>query len=153
MASNNLIPAALCRCSLKARKFGIRHGIYQGEDQRQEVVLDPLTNNGTRLRHYRVTISPPTNFLVKHPTRIAHDGHDFTFEGFSLFTCEPLPPNLPTCHILRFSIKYSVLYFEEKMPDNVTLKELELFDDYFFKELLELHDFDITRGSKSQVKI
>ena len=70
--------------------------------------------------------------------------------GFSLFTCEPLPPNLPTCHILRFSIKYSVLYFEEKMPDNVTLKELDLFDEYFFKELLELHDFDITRGSKSQ---
>ena len=57
---------------MKARKFGIRHGIYQGEDQRQEVVLDPLTNNGTRLRHYRVTISPPTNFLVRccHPLTI-----------------------------------------------------------------------------------
>ena len=112
--------------------------------------MDPMTNNGDKLRHYRVTISPPTNFLVKQPTRIPHDGHDFTFEGFSLFTTEPLSPNLPTCHVVRFSIKYSVLYFEEKMPDNVTLSELDLFDEYFFKELLELHDFDITRGSKSQ---
>ena len=87
--------------------------------------------------------SPPTNFLVKNPTSIRHDGHHFIFEGFSLFTTEPLKANLPPCHVVRFSIKYSVLYFEEKMPDNVTVKELQLFHEYFFKELLELHDFDL----------
>ena len=138
-----------CRCSLKARKFGIRHGIYQGEDCSSErTPLDPMSNNGDRLYHYRVTISPPTNFLVKTPTAIPHDGHEFIFEGFSLFTTEPLKTTeLPVCNIVRFSIKYSVLYFQEKMPDNITVRELELFHKYFFSELLELHDFDL--GSNS----
>ena len=138
-----------CRCSLKARKFGIRHGIYQGEDSSTErKPLDPLSNNGDRLYHYRVTISPPTNFLVKTPTAIPHDGHEFIFEGFSLFTTVPLKTTeLPVCNIVRFSIKYSVLYFQEKMPDNITVRELELFHKYFFSELLELHDFDL--GSNS----
>merc|ERR1719376_1144490 len=137
-----------CRCSLKARRFGIRHGIYQGEDVRQPVELDPLTNNGNKLYHYRVTISPPTNFLVKDPTRIKHDGHDFVFEGFSLFTTEPIKPSLPACHVVRFSIKYSVLYFQERMPDNVTVRELELFHAYFFTELLELYDFELGGASR-----
>ena len=138
-----------CRCSLKARKFGIRHGIYQGEDSSSErTPLDPMSNNGDRLYHYRVTISPPTNFLVKTPTAIPHDGHEFIFEGFSLFTTEPLKTTeLTVCNIVRFSIKYSVLYFQEKMPDNITVRELELFHKYFFSELLELHDFDL--GSNS----
>ena len=52
------------RCSLKSRKFGIRHGIYPGEDK-ELPMLDPATNNADKLYHYRVTISPPTNFLVK----------------------------------------------------------------------------------------
>ena len=139
-----------CRCSLKARKFGIRHGIYQGEDTNtsDRIPLDPMSNNGDRLYHYRVTISPPTNFLVKTPTVIPHDGHEFIFEGFSLFTTQPLKTTeLPVCNIVRFSIKYSVLYFQEKMPDNITVRELELFHKYFFNELLELHDFDL--GSNS----
>jgi hypothetical protein len=38
----------------------------------------------------------------------------------------------------RFSIKYSILYFEEKYPDNVTLRELKLFKRYFFDNLLDL---------------
>ncbi len=71
-----------CRCSVKARKIGIRHGVYQGEEDRvvKTEALDPSTNNSDRLFHYRVTISPPTNFLVKNPTVIQHDGHDFVFE-------------------------------------------------------------------------
>jgi hypothetical protein len=38
----------------------------------------------------------------------------------------------------RFSIKYSILYFDEKYPDNVTLRELQLFQRFFFKNILEL---------------
>ena len=138
-----------CRCSKKSRQFGIRHGIYQGENTNSDrMPLDPMSNNGHRLYHYRVTISPPTNFLVKTPTVIPHDGHDFIFEGFSLFTTQPLKTSeLPVCNIVRFSIKYSVLYFQEKMPDNITVRELELFHRYFFNELLELYDFDL--GSNS----
>jgi hypothetical protein len=52
------------RCSQKSRKFGIRHGIFPGEDKPLPE-LDPTTNNAGKLYHYRVTISPPTNFLVK----------------------------------------------------------------------------------------
>ncbi len=131
-----------CRCSIKARKIGIRHGIYEGEKQLPKQNLDLETNNADKLYHYRITISPPTNFLVKRPTVIPYDQHDFVFEGFSLFTTQKLT-DLPICNVVRFSIKYSILYFEEKMPDNVTLNELQLFHTYFFHDLLELQDWDV----------
>lgn len=75
-----------------------------------------------------MTISPPTNFLVKTPTVLDHDGHEFIFEGFSLFTTEKIDASkLPLCKVVRFNIEYSVLFFEEKVPDNFTLRELKLF--------------------------
>lgn len=106
-----------CRCSNKAKKIGIRHGVYQGETDSSN--LESSTNNYDKLYHYRITISPPTNFLIKKPTVISHDSHDFIFEGFSLFTTKPLK-DLPICNVLRFNIKYSILYLEEKVPDNFT---------------------------------
>ena len=57
-------PFSSSRCSQKSQKVGIRHGIFPGEDQPLPE-LDPNTNNAGKLYHYRVTISPPTNFLVK----------------------------------------------------------------------------------------
>ena len=132
-----------CKCSMKSRKVGIRHGIYQGEeDDEKRKSLDDLTNNSDKLYHYRITVTPPTNFMIQYPTVIKHDSHDFTFEGFSLFTTEPLK-ELPVCKVLRFNIEYSILYFEEKIPDNFTLKELKLFHKYLFHNLLELVDWDI----------
>lgn len=131
-----------CRCSLKSRKVGIRHGIYQGEVD--PPALDPATNNSDKLYHYRITISPPTNFLVTTPTQLRHDGHDFIFEGFSLFATQPIERDMPLCKVVRFNIEYTVLFFEEKVPNNFTLRELRLFHRYFFKELLELHDWDVT---------
>lgn len=109
--------------------------------------------------HYRITISPPTNFLIKTPTIIQHDEHEFIFEGFSMFSHFPLV-KLPICKVIRFNIEYTILYIEEKVPDNFTIKELDLFrkkpfgpvcalfhaiallDDYLFKEILELVDLD-----------
>ena len=102
--------------------------------------LDMQTNNFAKLHHYRVTISPPTNFLIKQPTIIRHDEHEFIFEGFSMLTVDPIP-ELPVCKVVRFNIEYNVLYFEEKMPENFTLGELDLFHKYFFGELLELWDW------------
>ena len=152
-----------CRCSNKAKRSGIRHGYYQGENEKDEVNLEDNTNNSDKLHHYRIIVTPPTNYLVEHPTMIDHDGHNFVFEGmhvityltyiihwivikfipgFSLFTKDALP-DLPVCKVVRFNIEYSILYFEEKIPDNFTLKELKLFHDYLFKELLELVDWDI----------
>ncbi|KAJ8680738.1 hypothetical protein QAD02_016525 [Eretmocerus hayati] len=130
----------LCRCSAKSRRSGIRHGIYAGEGAIQK--CDPDSNNADRLFHYRITISPPTNFLTKTPTIIKHDEHEFIFEGFSMFSHFPLE-KLPTCKVIRFNIEYTILYIEEKMPENFTIRELEYFQTYLFKEILELMDFDL----------
>lgn len=137
-AVNELNDGPNCRCSLKAQETGIRHGMYVGEEKLDP--LDPNSNNHDKLHHYRITISPPTNFLIKHPTTINHDEHEFIFEGFSMFTREKLQ-DLPECKVVRFNIEYTILYFEEKMPENFTVRELELFHNYFFYELLELLDW------------
>lgn len=77
----------------------------------------PMTNNAGRLFHYRITVSPPTNFLVSNlqhdssflslpqgnfsqllvlflqtdrPTVIEYDDHEYIFEGFSMFSHAPL---------------------------------------------------------------
>ena len=101
------------RCSAKARETGIRHGIFVGEPKLEP--LDQNSNNVDKLHHYRITISPPTNFLIKHPTIIQHDSHEFIFEGFSMLTRQKMP--------VRFNIEYTILFFEEKMPENFTVAD------------------------------
>lgn len=117
----------LCRCSVKSRRVGIRHGIYPGENGYPKCELN--SNNAHKLHHYRITISPPTNFLTKTPTIIKHDEHEFLFEGFSLLSHFPLM-DLPTCKVIRFNIEYTILYVPEKMPENFTVQELDLFCKY-----------------------
>ncbi|XP_016990491.2 ribonuclease 3 [Drosophila rhopaloa] len=131
----------LCRCSAKSRRIGIRHGIYPGESGYTE--CDPNSNNAGKLFHYRISISPPTNFLTKTPTIIKHDEHEFLFEGFSLLSHVRLT-DLPVCKVIRFNIEYTIEYEEEKMPENFTIHELDLFFKYLFHELLELVDFNLT---------
>ncbi|KAL6266209.1 hypothetical protein P5V15_003070 [Pogonomyrmex californicus] len=130
----------LCRCSAKSRRSGIRHGIYAGEGAINKCDLN--TNNADKLHHYRITISPPTNFLTKTPTIIKHDEHEFIFEGFSMLSHFPLV-KLPTCKVIRFNIEYTILYIEEKLPENFTIQELDFFQMYLFREILELVDFDL----------
>uniref|UniRef100_A0A182MAP4 Ribonuclease 3 n=1 Tax=Anopheles culicifacies TaxID=139723 RepID=A0A182MAP4_9DIPT len=130
----------LCRCSARSRRTGIRHGKYPGEGGFAKCI--PNSNNADKLYHYRITISPPTNFLTKTPTIIKHDQHEFLFEGFSLLAHEPIG-ELPTCKVIRFNIEYTILYIEEQMPENFTIRELNLFDRYLFRELLELVDFTV----------
>ncbi|XP_077504177.1 ribonuclease 3 drosha isoform X4 [Amblyomma americanum] len=129
----------LCRCSPKAQRSGIRHGIYPGEEPLSS--CGPNSNNIGRLHHYRIVVTPRTNFTMKCPTTIKHDGHDFLFEGFSLLSHWPLP-KLPTCRVIRFNIEYAVLYLEEQMPENFTVEGLELFTSYLFSEVLEMLDLD-----------
>merc|ERR1719232_2453454 len=140
--SGELNDGPACRCSKTAQEAGIRHGIYVGETEMPD--LEPNTNNFDKLYHYRVTISPPTNFLIKHPTIIHHDHHEFIFEGFSMFTVDKIP-EVPVCKVVRFNIEYNILYFEEKMPENFTLSELDAFHQYFFYELLELWDWSVDK--------
>ncbi|XP_043578204.1 ribonuclease 3 [Bombus pyrosoma] len=130
----------LCRCSAKSRRSGIRHGIYAGEGTINKCDLN--TNNADKLYHYRITISPPTNFLTKTPTIIKHDEHEFIFEGFSMLSHFPLV-KLPTCKVIRFNIEYTILYIDEKLPENFMIEELDYFQTYLFKEILELTDFDL----------
>ncbi len=81
----------------------------------------------------RITISPPTNFLTKTPTIVKHDQHEFIFEGFSLLSHAPIA-ELPTCKVIRFNIEYTILYIEEKMPENFTIRELDLFCKFILSQ-------------------
>nr|XP_023680996.1 ribonuclease 3 [Paramormyrops kingsleyae] len=130
----------LCKCSAKARRTGIRHSIYPGEEPIK--MCRPMNNNAGRLFHYRITVSPPTNFLTDRPTVIEYDDHEYLFEGFSLFSHTPLN-NIPLCRVIRFNIDYTIHFIEEKSPENYCVRGLELFSSYLFKDLLELYDWNL----------
>lgn len=130
----------VCRCSAKAKKNGIRHGIYPGEEKLPK--CDPNTDNRDRLYHYRIVIKPLTNFTTKFPTVIVYDNHQYMFESFSVLSHKPVHKNYPPCKLIRFNIEYEMSLEEEKFPSNFTMRDLELFSRYVFKELLELEDLN-----------
>ncbi|XP_016378411.1 ribonuclease 3-like [Sinocyclocheilus rhinocerous] len=131
----------LCKCSAKARRTGIRHSIYPGEQPVKS--CRPMSNNAGKLFHYRITVSPPTNFLTDRPTVIEYDDHEYLFEGFSCFSHTPLT-NIPLCRVIRFNIDYTIHFIEEMAPENYCVKGLELFSSYLFKDILELYDWNLT---------
>ncbi|XP_051872662.1 ribonuclease 3 isoform X2 [Pristis pectinata] len=130
----------LCKCSAKAKRTGIRHSIYPGEEATE--ACRPMTNNAGKLFHYRITVSPPTNFLTDRPTVIEYDDHEYIFEGFSLFSHTPLN-NIPLCKVIRFNIDYTIHFIEEMMPENFCVKGLEMFSSFLYKDILELYDWNI----------
>uniref|UniRef100_A0A452UJ28 Ribonuclease 3 n=1 Tax=Ursus maritimus TaxID=29073 RepID=A0A452UJ28_URSMA len=107
----------------------------------------PMTNNAGRLFHYRITVSPPTNFLTDRPTVIEYDDHEYIFEGFSMFAHAPLT-NIPLCKVIRFNIDYTIHFIEEMMPENFCVKGLELFSLFLFRDILELYDWNLKDGGK-----
>ncbi|XP_056325624.1 ribonuclease 3 [Danio aesculapii] len=131
----------LCKCSAKARRTGIRHSIYPGEQPVKQ--CRPMNNNAGKLFHYRITVSPPTNFLTDRPTVIEYDDHEYLFEGFSCFSHTPLT-SIPLCRVIRFNIDYTIHFIEEMAPENYCVKGLELFSSYLFKDILELYDWNLT---------
>uniref|UniRef100_A0A673CRI8 Ribonuclease 3 n=1 Tax=Sphaeramia orbicularis TaxID=375764 RepID=A0A673CRI8_9TELE len=130
----------LCKCSAKARRTGIRHSIYPGEEPVKQCRL--MNNNAGKLFHYRITVSPPTNFLTDRPTVIEYDDHEYLFEGFSLFSHTPLT-NIPLCRVIRFNIDYTIHFIEEMTPENYCVQGLELFASYLFQDILELYDWNL----------
>lgn len=52
----------LCKCSRRARRFGVRHGLYAGEERLER--CRPDSNNLDKLYHYRIKLSHLTNFSV-----------------------------------------------------------------------------------------
>ncbi|KAK1885524.1 Ribonuclease 3 [Dissostichus eleginoides] len=131
----------LCKCSAKARRTGIRHSIYPGEEQVKH--CRPMNNNSGKLFHYRITVSPPTNFLTDRPTVIEYDDHEYLFEGFSVYSHTPLT-NIPLCRVIRFNIDYTIHFIEEMTPENYCVRGLELFASYLFQDVLELYDWNLT---------
>ncbi|CAF98721.1 unnamed protein product [Tetraodon nigroviridis] len=131
----------LCKCSAKARRTGIRHSIYPGEQSVKQ--CRAMNNNAGKLFHYRITVSPPTNFLTDRPTVIEYDDHEYLFEGFSLFSHTPLT-NIPLCRVIRFNIDYTIHFIEEMTPENYCVRGLELFSSYLFQDILELYDWNLT---------
>nr|XP_043882013.1 ribonuclease 3 [Solea senegalensis] len=130
----------LCKCSAKARRTGIRHSIYPGEEPVKQ--CRPMNNNAGKLFHYRITVSPPTNFLTDRPTVIEYDDHEYLFEGFSLFSHTPLT-SIPLCRVIRFNIDYTIHFIEEMTPENFCVRGLELFASYLFRDILELYDWNL----------
>ncbi|XP_021349627.1 ribonuclease 3-like [Mizuhopecten yessoensis] len=129
----------VCRCSLKSRRTGIRHDKYPGEEASDR--CNPVSSNTNLLYHYVITMSPPTNFLTRSPTIIEHDNHEYIFEGFSLFSHYKLE-NIPVCKVIRFNISYTIHFFEETVPENYSIRSMDLFSQFLFTEILELVDLD-----------
>eukprot|EP00057_Strongylocentrotus_purpuratus_P009657 XP_011664131.1 PREDICTED: ribonuclease 3 [Strongylocentrotus purpuratus] len=129
----------LCKCSIKQKKSGIRHNIFPGE--KPVPICEQHTNNASKLHHYRVTISPTTNFLTTTQTVIVFDKREYIFEGFSLFSHHSLD-EVPECKVVRFGREYTLHFFPEPMPEHFTVKGLDLFARFLFEEILELWDFD-----------
>lgn len=78
---------------------------------------------------------------TKNPTTIFHEGYEYRFEGFSMFSHIPLP-KLPSCKVIRFNYEYTILYIEEEFPQNFSVQGLELFSQYLLTEILELVDLN-----------
>ncbi|TUD02855.1 Ribonuclease 3 [Bagarius yarrelli] len=80
----------------------------------------PMSNNAGKLFHYRITVSPPTNFLI------------------------------PLCRVIRFNIDYTIHFIEEMSPENYCVKGLELFSSYLFQDILELYDWNLTGPDETE---
>ncbi|KAF6037207.1 drosha [Bugula neritina] len=127
----------LCKCSRKARRIGVRHALYAGES-----LIEPCkaeSNNIDRLYHYRLSLTPLSNFKVNNPTTISWDSRDYIFDGFSLFTHHKLQQEASFKTIL-YSSYYQIRLVEEPKPIMFTSRSLNLIADYLFYELFEIAD-------------
>ncbi|TPP61266.1 Ribonuclease 3 [Fasciola gigantica] len=127
-------PACLCKPKYR---IGPLHNQYEGEELVPTCV--PESNNRNRLYHYRVIVSPTTNFVQPVPTKISYEGRDYIFDGFSIFLHYKLD-NVPPCQILRFNLLYDIFPVEEEFPEFFSVRALDLLTQYLFVELLELLD-------------
>ncbi|XP_048587083.1 ribonuclease 3 isoform X4 [Nematostella vectensis] len=128
----------VCRCSVKEKMTGIRHAVYPGEMEIPR--CDLLGNNSSNLHHYWVTVTPHANFMTDRPTIIQHKGREFVFEGFSLLSHHRLN-KVPPCSLIRYNIEYEIHFIEQPVPKNFCIKGLDLFSDFLFDKVLELHDW------------
>lgn len=127
----------ICRCSNDDRKFGIRHQMFYGE--KPIPPCNKWTNNAGRLFHYRISLTPETNFLLKEPTIITYDDHDYIFEGFSVLSHVSLS-NVNDCIVVYHNIDYAIGLEEEAPLEHFTIEELDLLQQYLLIDICELYD-------------
>ncbi|CAF4099564.1 unnamed protein product, partial [Rotaria magnacalcarata] len=127
----------ICRCSNDDRKFGIRHQMFFGE--KTITPCDKWSNNAGQLYHYRITLTPETNFNLKEPTVITYDDHDYTFEGFSVLSHVSLA-NVNDCIVVYHNIDYAIGLEEEAPLEHFTIEELDLLQQYLLIDVCEMYD-------------
>eukprot|EP00108_Taenia_solium_P000875 TsM_000908400 transcript=TsM_000908400 gene=TsM_000908400 len=127
-----------CSCKPKYR-IGPLHNQFEGETEVPRCRLE--SNNRDRLHHYRVMVTPTTNFFNHKPTIIPFNGNDYLFDGYSIFLHSPID-DLPPCQLLRFNLLYEFVHLKEEFPENFTVRALDMLTEYVFKELLELLDLN-----------
>jgi ribonuclease-3 len=87
-----------------------------------------------------MTIAPSANFTVREPTVILYDNNEYSFEGFSIFSHEPIIDHLPDCVVVIYNQEYKLNVVKEDFVENFTVKEIDLLKKFLFRELLELYD-------------
>lgn len=152
----------LCKCDSHEKTSGIRHSIYPGEKKPPKLRND--MNNLDKLHHYVLAISvkqsgtnpqrkynPTSETQLKcienyyfpeleTRTKICHEKEDYYFEGFSVFSHLPLD-DVMCAETMRFHARYNIHFIPQRPPRNFCIKDLLLFQDYLFKETLELYDW------------
>ncbi|KAK4469763.1 hypothetical protein MN116_007283 [Schistosoma mekongi] len=136
--ANEFNDGPACSCKPKYR-IGPLHNQYEGEQPIPLCIAE--SNNRDRLHHYRVIISPTTNFVQPIPSKVTYREHDYIFDGFSLFMHYKLDKP-PPCQVLRFNLLYDIFPIEEEFPQYFTVRSLDLLTQYVFVELLELLDLN-----------
>ncbi|KAL3318992.1 hypothetical protein Ciccas_002339 [Cichlidogyrus casuarinus] len=134
--SGELHDGPACSCVPKYR-IGPLHNQFEGEVPIPR--CNPRSNNSTKLYHYRIKISPMTNFHRKKPTQIIYQGDKFAFDGFSVFLHYEIK-ELPSSQLLRFNIMYNLFLTEEPFPPYFSVRSLDLLTRYLLEELYELVD-------------
>uniref|UniRef100_A0A5K3EYP8 RNase III domain-containing protein n=1 Tax=Mesocestoides corti TaxID=53468 RepID=A0A5K3EYP8_MESCO len=135
-----------CSCKPKYR-IGPLHNQFEGETEVPRCRLE--SNNRDRLYHYRVMVTPTTNFFNCKPTIIPYNGNDYFFDGYSVFLHSSLE-QLPPCQLLRFNLLYEFVAVADDFPENLTVRAMDMLTKYIFQELLELLDLNwLPHGAES----
>uniref|UniRef100_A0A158R4D2 Ribonuclease 3 n=1 Tax=Syphacia muris TaxID=451379 RepID=A0A158R4D2_9BILA len=144
-----------CRCSWTAKQYGVRHNKFAGEVRID--YCDMLSNELDHLEHYFLFVEPNPKLMARRCTRIVYDGNEFEFEGFSVFFHRLLPHVFPQNPMSRWISDYKMRFIKEEPPKAgawiliFTVKDLELFHEYLFIEIMEMFDlnrraFGVTDG-------
>uniref|UniRef100_A0A7M5WV07 Uncharacterized protein n=2 Tax=Clytia hemisphaerica TaxID=252671 RepID=A0A7M5WV07_9CNID len=135
--------AEQCSCPTSRKNRGIHHKKYPG-GQKYIEPCKKLTNNAKKLFLYHVNIDNPQNFSTRRPTTVYYDGRDFEFNGFFVFShvsLEKLPPYSFKRNFYQYEVTLESVK-QEKFPENFCIKDLDLVEEYFFKDIFELKDWD-----------